>query len=148
MAEVTVRRARADDFERVAELIRTHVRNFYQRPDPPLDRIRALLGTLFWGKEGVILLAEEGGRIVGFAILYFTFSTEHADKIAVLNDVHVVEGVRRGGVGGALFDACRSFAKENEFAYLTWQVTKDNQQAQKFFERMGGTRQDWVTYSI
>jgi GNAT superfamily N-acetyltransferase len=96
----------------------------------------------------VVLVAEQDGRLAGFAILYFTYSTEHADKIAVLNDIHVVEEVRRTGTGAVLFDACRAFAKDNGFAYLTWQVTRDNVQAQRFFERMGAIRQDWVSYSV
>jgi ribosomal protein S18 acetylase RimI-like enzyme len=94
------------------------------------------------------LVADQNGRLAGFAILYFTFSTEHADQIAVLNDIHVIEELRRTGAGSSLFDACRSFAKETGFAYLTWQVSRDDQQAQGFFERMGATRQDWVSYSI
>jgi GNAT superfamily N-acetyltransferase len=73
---------------------------------------------------------------------------ELADKIAVLNDVHVVEELRGTGAGSVLFDASRSLAKEYGFAYLTWQVTNDNKQAQRFFERMGAARQDWVSYSI
>jgi ribosomal protein S18 acetylase RimI-like enzyme len=148
MAEVTVRRARLQDMDVLIELVRGHVRDYYDRPGPSPDRVRVLLGTLLFEKEGVVLVAEQGTRIVGFAALYFSFSTELADKIAILNDIHVVEEVRGAGAGSVLFDACRSLAKENGFAYLTWQVTRDNQQAQRFFERMGAVRQDWVSYAI
>jgi ribosomal protein S18 acetylase RimI-like enzyme len=148
MADMTVRHARPEDLEPLVELVQAHVRDYYGRPAPSAERVRALLGALLYEKEGVVLVAEETGLLTGFAILYFTFSTEQADKIAVLNDIHVVEERRRTGAGSELFDACRAFAKENGFAYLTWQVTKENQQAQGFFERMGATRQDWVSYSI
>lgn len=148
MAEVTVRRARPEDLETLTRLVQVHVRDYYGRPEPTPDRVRVLLGTLLYEKEGVVLVAEQDGALAGFAILYLTFSTEQADKIAVLNDIHVVEELRRTGAGSALFDACRDFAKENGFAYLTWQVTRENQEAQRFFESMGATRQDWVSYSI
>lgn len=148
MADVIVRHARPEDLEALAHLVQAHVRDYYGRPEPSADRVQVLLGTLLYEKEGVVLVAEQDGSLAGFAILYFTFSTEQADKIAVLNDIHVVEELRRTGAGSALFDACRAFAKENGFAYLTWQVTKENQQAQGFFETMGATRQDWVSYSI
>jgi ribosomal protein S18 acetylase RimI-like enzyme len=147
-ADVMVRHARPEDLEPLVELVQSHVRDYYGRPAPSAERVRALLGTLLYEKEGVVLVAEQEGALAGFAILYFTFSTEQADKIAVLNDIHVVEDVRRTGAGSMLFDGCREFAKENGFVYLTWQVTKENQQAQGFFERMGATRQDWVSYSI
>jgi ribosomal protein S18 acetylase RimI-like enzyme len=145
---VTVRHARPEDLEALARLVQAHVRDYYGRPAPSADRVQVLLGALLYEKEGVVLVAEQDGSLAGFAILYFTFSTEQADKIAVLNDIHVVEELRRTGAGSLLFDACRAFAKENGFAYLTWQVTRENQQAQGFFERMGATRQDWVSYSI
>lgn len=148
MADVTVRHARPEDLEPLVQLVQAHVRDYYARPAPSTERVRAVLGTLLYEKEGVVLVADQNGDLAGFAILYFTFSTEHADKIAVLNDIHVVEELRRTGGGSLLFDACREYAKENGFAYLTWQVTKENEQAQGFFERMGATRQDWVSYSI
>jgi ribosomal protein S18 acetylase RimI-like enzyme len=148
MSDVTVRHARPEDLEELTRLVQIHVRDYYGRPQPAAERVSVLLGALLYEKEGVVLVAEQEGALAGFAILYFTFSTEQADKIAVLNDIHVVEELRRTGAGSALFDACRAFAKENGFAYLTWQVTKENVQAQGFFERMGGTRQDWVSYSI
>ncbi len=148
MADVTVRRAREQDIDSLAQLVRMHVHDYYDRPAPSMERVRMLLGTLLYEKEGVVLIAEQEPRLAGFAILYFTYSTEHADKIAVLNDIHVVEEVRRTGTGAVLFDACRAFAKDNGFAYLTWQVTRENVQAQRFFERMGAIRQDWVSYSV
>jgi ribosomal protein S18 acetylase RimI-like enzyme len=148
MTDVTVRRARPEDLDILAGLVQAHVRDYYGRPEPSEDRVRVLLGALLYEKEGVVMVAEQDGSLAGFAILYFTFSTEQADKIAVLNDIHVAEELRRTGAGSALFDGCRAFAKENGFAYLTWQVTRENQEAQRFFERMGATRQDWVSYSI
>ena len=148
MTDVTVRHARPEDLEPLTDLVQSHVRDYYGRPAPSTERVRALLGTLLYEKEGIVLVAEQGGSLAGFALLYFTFSTEHADKIAVLNDIHVLEELRRTGAGSSLFDACREYAKENGFAYLTWQVAREDQQAQGFFERMGATRQDWVSYSI
>jgi ribosomal protein S18 acetylase RimI-like enzyme len=148
VTDVIVRHARPEDLEPLAELVQAHVRDYYARPAPSAERVRALLGTLLYEKEGVVLVADQGGSLAGFAILYFTFSTEHAEKIAVLNDIHVVEELRRTGGGSSLFDGCRDYAKENGFAFLTWQVAWENQQAQGFFERMGATRQDWVSFSI
>ena len=121
----------------------------YGQPAPPDDRVRNLLAALMFEKEGVVLVAPRpDGSLGGFAILYFTFSTEHADKIAVLNDIFLAEDLRGTGLASQMFEACSSFAKEQGFAYLTWQVTRDNEQAQRFFERMGAVRQDWVAYSI
>jgi GNAT superfamily N-acetyltransferase len=148
MADVIVGRARFEDMSVLVDMIRTHVRNFYDRPEPTEEKVAALIGSLLFEKEGVVFLARSEGKVAGFAILYFTYSTEQADKIAVLNDVYVVDELRGTGAGAALFDACRRYAKENGYAYLMWQVARDNEKAQGFFERMGASREDWVTYSI
>jgi ribosomal protein S18 acetylase RimI-like enzyme len=148
MANVEVGQARFEDMSVLVDMIRTHVRGFYGRSEPSEERVSALLGSLLFQKEGVVFIARSEGKVAGFAILYFTYSTGHADKIAVLNDVYVVDEMRGTGAGAALFDACRDYAKGNGFAYLTWQVAHDNEKAQGFFERMGATREDWVTYSI
>jgi ribosomal protein S18 acetylase RimI-like enzyme len=148
MAEAIVKEARFEDLNILVDMIRTHVRTFYDRPEPSEEKVSALLGSLLFQKEGVIFLAKSDGKVAGFAILYFTYSTEHADKIAVLNDVYVMHELRGTGAGAALFEACRRYAKENGFAYLTWQVARDNEKAQGFFERMGASREDWVTYSV
>jgi len=148
MAKPIVRPARPKDLESLVTMVRSHVRDYYGKPEPPADRVRILLGTLLFEKEGVVVVAEQDSDIIGFAILYFTYSTEQADKIAVLNDIHVADEFRRTGAGAAMFESCRSYARSHGFAYLTWEVTKDNSDAQKFFERMGATREDWVAYSI
>jgi GNAT superfamily N-acetyltransferase len=149
MSDVTVRPARSEDLDVLVELVRGHVEEAYRRHAPSLDDVHNLLATLLYEKEGTVLVAaRHDGSVAGFAILYFTFSTEHAGKIAVLNDIYLSDDLRGTGVASQLFEACRAVARENGFAYLTWQVTRDNEQAQRFFERMGAVREDWVSYSV
>jgi hypothetical protein len=149
MTDVTVRGARLQDLEGLVEPDRGHVRDYHDRPRPSPDQGRILLGTLLFEKEGTVLVAEQEGRVAGFAILYFTLSMELADKIAVLNDIHVVGGGPGDGRGVDGVRCMPVLGEENGFANLTWQVTKDNHmQAQRFFERMGAAGRDWISYLI
>lgn len=50
------------------------------------------------------LVAEKKGRLIGYAIFYFTYST-WCGKAMYLEDLYVIPEVRKHGVGSLLFDA-------------------------------------------
>jgi RimJ/RimL family protein N-acetyltransferase len=53
---------------------------------------------------------------------------------------------RGTGAAEALIEACRKAAAEHGADKLTWQTAKDNLRAQAVYERVGGTREEWVDY--
>jgi GNAT superfamily N-acetyltransferase len=98
-------------------------------------------------REGLQYLArEEDGRAVGFATLYWTWSTLDASRIGVMNDLFVAEDARGGGVADALIEACRQECGRRGASRLTWQTATDNLRAQKVYDRVGGHREQWVDY--
>src|SRR5690242_19884114 len=81
---------------------------FYEA-SPPVDQLAALSRALVDDPEheGLQLLARsEQGLAVGFATLYWTWSTTRAFRLAVMNDLYVAPEARGGGAGRALIDAC------------------------------------------
>ena len=100
-------------------------------------------------KEGVQLIARDGGgRAVGFATIFWSWSTLRAARIGVMNDLFVDPGARGGGYAEALIRACLESARERGAASLGWQTAKDNYRAQAVYDRMGATREEWVDYSL
>jgi GNAT superfamily N-acetyltransferase len=148
MAGSVVRRAEPGDVAELERLMLEYVVGFYGHPEPLPGRLRALIDILLEGKEGVQLVAEHDGTLVGFATLYFTWSTLNAARIAVMNDLYVVEAARGTGIARPLFEACRAEARDRGCAEMTWETAADNHRAQRFYEKMGGRRGSWVTYSI
>jgi ribosomal protein S18 acetylase RimI-like enzyme len=65
----------------------------------------------------------------------------------VMNDLFVDPAVRSRGVGAALFDASLAYATDRGYARLDWVTAADNHGAQRFYERHGGRRGQWVSYS-
>jgi len=63
------------------------------------------------------------------------------------NDLFVNPASRSGGVGAALFDASLAYASARGYARLDWVTAQDNGAAQRFYDRHGGRRGPWVSYS-
>ena len=124
--------------------------DFY-RVSPPdgdlLEMSRALLGDP--EREGLQLIGRDGqGRAVGFATIFWSWSTLSAARIGVMNDLYVEPGARGSGLAEALIEACRKRCRERGARELCWQTAKDNLRAQRVYERVGGRREEWVDYSL
>ena len=98
-------------------------------------------------REGVQFLARDGGgAAVGFATVFCLWSTPSARRIGLMNDLFVADEARGGGAAEALIERCRAACRERGATRLTWQTAKDNLRAQVVYERVGGTREEWLDY--
>jgi GNAT superfamily N-acetyltransferase len=100
--------------------------------------------------EGLQLIArDEDGRAVGFATIFWTWSTLSASRIAVMNDLFVSEDARGSGAADELIEACADRCGERDVTELDWQTAHDNLRAQKVYDRVGAKRDDrWLDYSL
>jgi GNAT superfamily N-acetyltransferase len=97
--------------------------------------------------EGMQFLARDGeGRAIGFATVYWLWSTTSATRIGLMNDLFVAPEGRGRGAAEALIERCREACRERGASKLTWQTAKDNARAQKVYDRIGGTREEWFDY--
>lgn len=146
--DINVRLAETKDKKELTTLMYEYIVDFYQRPKPETDKVHFLIDLLLEKEEGIQFVAEKNGRLTGFATLYFTYSTTRADKITIMNDLYVVEGERGAGVAQELFQACENYTKEHGYFHMSWVTAPDNYRAQRFYEKMGGKRADWLNYTI
>lgn len=145
-----IERVREEDLPDLLPLLRGYC-DFYEvapSDEALLSLSRALLDDPL--REGIQLLArDEGtGTAVGFATVYWTWSTLHAARLAVMNDLFVAETARGNGLADALVAACREEAETHGAAWLGWQTAKDNLRAQKVYERAGAERSEWIDYGL
>jgi GNAT superfamily N-acetyltransferase len=100
-------------------------------------------------REGVQLIARDGTRApVGFATIFWSWSTLSASRIGVMNDLFVAPDARGGGVAKALIAACRERCRQRGASSLTWQTARDNARAQALYDEIGARRAEWVDYSL
>jgi ribosomal protein S18 acetylase RimI-like enzyme len=65
-----------------------------------------------------------------------------------MNDLFVTPAARGTGAAEALIRACVDECKRHGAAELTWQTAKDNERAQRVYDRIGGRRSEWLDYSL
>ncbi len=102
-------------------------------------------------REGVQLLARDGdgGAAIGFATIFWSWSTTRAARIGVMNDLFVRPESRGGGGADALIAACAERCVARGAVELEWQTAHDNYRAQTLYERVGGRRDErWLDYSL
>jgi GNAT superfamily N-acetyltransferase len=100
-------------------------------------------------REGMQLLArDESGRAIGFATIFWTWSTTRAARIGVMNDLFVAPGARGTGAAEALIGACRERCRAHGAARLAWRTALDNHRAQAVYDRVGGRRSQWLDYDL
>jgi GNAT superfamily N-acetyltransferase len=125
--------------------------DFYE-VTPSDDELLAFSRELLASPEldGVQLIArDEAGRAVGFATIFWTWSTLSASRIAVMNDLFVSADARGAGTADALIAACAERARAHGATTLDWQTARDNERARKVYDRVGGRADDrWVDYSL
>jgi GNAT superfamily N-acetyltransferase len=145
--DYTIVRAGAEDVEDLLPLMREYC-DFYETSPPDADLL-ALSQALLVNPEfeGVQLLARDRARqAVGFATIYWIWSTTTACRIGVMNDLFVSASARGHGLADRLIEACRTECARRGARRLTWQTAPDNLRAQAVYDRVGGTREQWVDY--
>ena len=100
-------------------------------------------------REGLQLIArDEQGTAVGFATIFWSWSTSHAARIGVMNDLFVAQGARGKGVAEQLIAACVERARSRGAAVLAWQTATDNERAKAVYDRIGARRSQWLDYDL
>jgi GNAT superfamily N-acetyltransferase len=107
---------------------------------------RALLGD---PHEGLQLIARDAdGCAVGFATIFWSWSTTAATRIGIMHDLYVSPDARGLGVAERLIRACVERCAERGASRLEWQTAPDNLRAQAVYDRVGGVREPWLSYAI
>jgi GNAT superfamily N-acetyltransferase len=98
--------------------------------------------------DGLLLGAWDGERLVGYACLYWTFTSLVPAEIVLMNDLYVAGEARGQGVGRALIEAAATVARERGAHHLEWVTAPDNATAQRLYDSTGAQREEWIAYEL
>jgi GNAT superfamily N-acetyltransferase len=144
---MNVESVRAAEFEKLLPLIADYQR-FY-RAEPDTDRNREFFRRfLAPSEEGLLLGARDEDSFLGYACLYWHFSSTRAIEAVLMNDLFVVAEARGKGVGRALIEASAAVGRERGAAVLEWSTEPGNATAQRLYGSTGAERSEWVSYEI
>jgi len=96
---------------------------------------------------GCQFLFRQAGSVVGFATVFFTYTSTITAQVAVLNDLFTLPEARGQGVGRALLEHCREFAASRGAVRLQWVTAPDNQQAQRLYDSLAAKKSNWNFYA-
>ncbi|WP_232824775.1 GNAT family N-acetyltransferase [Algibacillus agarilyticus] len=96
---------------------------------------------------GCQFIAREHNEVVGFATVYFSFTSTITAKVAVLNDLYIQPHHRGKGIGRQLVDYCHQYAKDKGAARLQWVTAPDNEPAKRLYDSLNTTQSTWLFYA-
>ena len=122
---------------------------FYGAEDIRTERNRSFFRRFISpSNEGAMIGAWRGERLVGYACLYWHFSSTRAVETVLMNDLYVEEAVRGEGVGRALIEASAEVARERGAHHLEWTTRPDNTTAQRLYDSTGAPKSTWIEYEL
>jgi len=148
MTKIHLRDAVPADVPTILALI-TELAMFEREPDAVVATEADLLRDGFGPEKRFgCRVAELDGRVVGFALWFFSYSTWLGRAGIYLEDLYVAESARGHGLGRRLIVdmaqvAVRHGARRLDLSVLEWNP------ARGFYERLGiQPRADWLPYRI
>ena len=132
---VTVGQATQSDLDEIVPLFDGY-RQFY-RQQADFGGCREFLAARLREKDSVILIARVGGRAVGFAQLYPSYSSTAMRRLWILNDLFVSADARHKGVGKALLDGAEQMSRTTGAVRMVLSTATDNATARSLYEHNG-----------
>jgi GNAT superfamily N-acetyltransferase len=144
-----IRPATAADTPAIARLIRALAE--YERLNHAVTLDEGRLREHLFGPRpfAEVLLAEEAGRVISFALFFHSYRTFSARPGIYLEDLFVEPEHRGRGHGKALLRAVARLAVERQCGLLEWCVLHWNEPAIHFYRSLGAVPMDeWAVYRL
>lgn len=148
MKTVGVRPIEKKDLEDLLPLVAGYQR-FY-RAEPNVESNRIFFAQFIDPSDKGLLLGGWVNReLVGFATLYWFFSSTKAAPSVLMNDLFVRVDARGAGIGKRLIERAVVEARRRKAAHLEWYTSPDNSVAQRLYDSYpGAARTAWLGYEI
>jgi GNAT superfamily N-acetyltransferase len=146
--EVQISPLTTEQLETVLPLIAAYQR-FYESDDVDEERNRDFFARFVAPSEdGMLIGAWRDGELVGYACLYWSFTSIVPAETVLMNDLYVEPGSRGQGVGRALIEASAAIGRERGANRLEWVTARSNETAQHLYDTTGARRSEWIEYEL
>jgi GNAT superfamily N-acetyltransferase len=147
-APVRIEPVSARQLETLLPMIAAYQR-FYEVEDIDEKRNRAFFSRFIApSDDGMLLGAWRDDELVGYACLYWHFTSLVPAETVLMNDLYVAEGQRGEGIGRALIEASAQVARERGAHHIEWATAPDNKTAQRLYDSSGAERSEWIEYEL
>jgi GNAT superfamily N-acetyltransferase len=149
-AELRIEPISAEQMEALLPLIAAYQR-FYEVDEGEIneERNRAFFARFVAPSDnGMLLGAWRDGELLGYACLYWSFTSLVPGETVLMNDLYVVTAARGHGVGRALIEASAAAGRERGAQRLEWVTQVGNRTAQRLYDSTGAARSEWIEYEL
>jgi GNAT superfamily N-acetyltransferase len=148
-AQFVIRAARAADAATILALIR-ELAEYERAPNEVVATEDQLREVLFGAHPAAeVLLGEENGEAVCFALFFHNFSTWLGRRGLYLEDLFVRPDMRGKGYGRALLVRLAQIAQERDCGRMEWAVLDWNEPAIQFYRRLGARpNEEWTIFRL
>ncbi|WP_176596991.1 MULTISPECIES: GNAT family N-acetyltransferase [Sphingobium] len=146
---VTIREAAPADIGAIHDFILALAD--YEKLSHEVKADRATLEKYLFGPRPMaeVLIAENDGQAIGFALFFHNFSTFEGRPGIYLEDLFVIPEARGLGAGKALLSRLAQLALERDCARLEWWVLDWNEPSIAFYRSLGARPMDeWTVQRV
>ena len=147
MMRFAVREAGSADAAAIVALVRQFN---VEEGNPPGDFTIQDVEELAFGAQPrfAVMVAEIRGELVGYAVSFRSYDTEHAAQGFYLQDLYVLPEARGLGIGRALLSAVARACLADGGCYLFWNAREGNTDGRAFYRAIGAREEPVITLSL
>lgn len=148
MENFVIRFAKREDSKTIFNFIKG-IAEYEKMSDEVVGDEKQVESTIFDQKQAEVILAEEDGRAVGFALFFHNYSTFKTKKGLYLEDLFVDPSCRGKGYGKALLLYLAKLAHERGCGRMEWCCLDWNAPSIEFYKSLGAVPMDtWTVYRL
>jgi GNAT superfamily N-acetyltransferase len=136
VSSTQIRLADPADIEAVMPLVREFYA--YERLELNSDRYVQLAQTLISNSDlGKMLVVEDRGVLIGYAVVGFGFSLEFGGRDALLDEFYLCESHRGQGIGAKILETVEEVCRTQGIHAIHLEADHFNVRVHEYYKRMG-----------
>lgn len=137
---VSIRYARKEDIHEIINLCKLHAEHECSEYDAN-GKAELLTSAMFCEDQQLFcIVAVADHRLVGYATYLIQYATWSASHYLYMDCLYLIENIRGYGVGEKMMNIIRNEAIRLGYNEVQWQTPETNENAIKFYERIGAYR--------
>ncbi len=146
--EFKIREGKPEDIDLIFNFI-CELASYERLRDDVTATPELLNESLFVKKQAEVLIAEESGVAVGFALFFHNFSTFKGRACLYLEDIFIKPEFRGKGYGKLMLKELAKIAVKRDCDRFDWSVLDWNEPSIKFYKSLGAIPMDeWTVYRL
>jgi len=143
-----IRVANKSDAQIIFDLI-LELATYEKLADEVCTSVETLEEWIFEKKKANVLIGEVDGKVVGYCLYFYNFSTFLGKAGIYIEDLYVRKAYRHNGYGKMFFKQIARIALEEDCGRIDWSCLKWNTPSIDFYTSMGAIAQDeWVGFRL